>query len=345
MAGWSFGHESNLDDFASCRHVEMVILTIQGGRCDDQVTECIVMDSISPSEIDTRQNEPFFQRLFKARQWRWAVAVRWQMGQLALVLTAPILVLTLGTANPDTNPWISFLAVCLTMIDVAWIDRSYKASLKAAARASELFDCELLSLHWNTLVAGKQPTPEETDRAVRGWDELRSKDATINWYAADVGRAPLGLARVICQRTNLTYDNGLRILYRTLLDTATLVIAAAVIGTGIAGSTKFADFVLAGWVPVAPFVIWAVRERFRQSDAVTANDSAIAEAERLISSVINQHCTDAECQAQSRALQDAIFLRRSTIVLLFPGIYGLRRKQSENDMHAGAKFWVEKAGL
>ncbi|SDA35171.1 hypothetical protein SAMN02799622_06013 [Methylobacterium sp. UNC378MF] len=296
------------------------------------------------STIPARQNEPAFQRLLKARQWRWAVAVRWQKAQLALVLTPPAIALLFGSIYPEIKPWIAFFAVGSTLLDVALFDRAYKAALKAGARASEFFDCQLLQLDWNSVVAGKQPSPEETDRAAHGWDQLRKKGPIVDWYSSDVNRVSHGLARVICQRTNLTYDSDLRKLYRTILDISVLLMALTVLGIGLLSTQKFPDFVLSTWVPTAPFFIWALRERFRQADAVQSNDPVITEAEKLISAVIAGSCDDGACKMQSRLLQDAIFYRRANTVLLFPGIYKIRRKNAEREMRAGAAHWVEKAG-
>ena len=296
-----------------------------------------------PSDIAERQNEEPYQRLLKARQWRWAVAVRWQTAQLGIVLAAPILAITLGLAVPAAKPFISFLAVCLTIADVTLIDRAYKAALKSAARASEIFDVQLLKLSWHNLVAGKRPTPEETDSAARGWERLRFKRPILNWYAIDVDKVPMGLARVICQRTNLTYDSDLRSLYRTLLDVLAIAVAIIIIVVGLLSRMIFADFVLAAWVPAAPFLTWALRERFRQSDAIKANESVIQEAENLIEAVIARTCADDVCLVRSRSLQDAIFQRRATTVLLFPGIYHCRRADAERDMLAAADYWVNKA--
>ena len=292
------------------------------------------------SNIGVRQNENACQRLLKARQYRWAVAVRWQITQLILVLAAPILAITFGSALPAAKPYVSFLAVCLTLADVTLVDRGYKSALKNAARASELFDVELLKLDWHSLVAGKPPTPEDSDSAVRGWVKLRTKGNIQDWYALDIDTVSMGLARAICQRTNLTYDSELRGLYRHLLDGIFLVVILVMIVTGMVSHATFADFVLAAWVPAAPFLNWSLRERFRQADAVRANEPVIIEAEKLIEAIIAGACADDDCMARSRALQDAIFHRRATTVLLFPKIYKLRRPNAELRMRAGTAYWI-----
>lgn len=303
--------------------------------------------STSPGHagIATKQNTPAMLRLLKARQWRWRVAEHWQLTQIVTVLTAPLLTATFGLIYPESRPWISLLAVALAIADTAWIDRCYKNALKAAAKASELFDTTLMELPWSTLTAGQRPGPEETDRAARGWDTLKDPYPVKNWYSGEVDRAPLPLARAICQRTNISYDADLRRLNRTLLDIAATAIAFVLFVLGLASSQGFAEWVLAAGVPAAPFIAWALRDRFRQADAVTSNEQVLAEAERLIDAVISGTCDAAKADASSRELQSAIFAGRARTVLLFPGLYKLRRADAEQKMHAGARYWIEKAGL
>jgi len=297
------------------------------------------------SGIGIRQNQSAVLRLLKARQWRWAVAARWQMAQLILVLVAPMLSVTLGQYQPHSRPLISFIAVCFGIADTAFLDRVYREALKSAARASELFDTMLFRLNWNALAAGKRPSPEDTNRAVRGFDNLRGPQPIADWYSPKVDGAPLPLARAVCQRTNVSYDADLRTIYRNILWAVVTIVVIALVVTGLWRRVEFSDYILGAWVPTAPFITWTVREAFRQTDAIRANEGALAEAEKLINEIIAGQADPATAEARSRALQDAIFANRAKTVLLFPGIYRLRRDDTEHKMHASAEHWLEKAGI
>jgi hypothetical protein len=71
----------------------------------------------------------------------------------------------------------------------------------------------------------------------------------------------------------------------------------------------------------------------------------VQEAEKLIEAVIAESCDDKDCVVRARHLQDAIFIRRSTAVLLFPGIYRLRRPNAERETHSGVHYWIDLAQL
>lgn len=303
----------------------------------------LASDPIPKSDIASRQDEPRDFLLMEARQWRWKVASRWQVAQLILVVALPAILAILGLVCPTAKPAVSFLAVLITLIDVTLLDRQYRKSLKTAARMSELLDISLFKLPWNSLAAGSKPDIEDVERAARLGRDLPDAPYWKGWYSSYVDRVPMPLARLICQRTNLVYDSDLRKIYIICLTSVVLVVCATVISIGLKSSATFGDFVLSAWVPASPLAIWALREGWRQRDAVEANLPVKAEVERLLGLAVSNQRSMAELEADSRLLQNSIFVRRSSTPLLFPGIYRIRRNKSEDAMHDGAAYWVELA--
>lgn len=299
--------------------------------------------SMTLSDIAVRQDQDDAFSLMEARQWRWHIADIWQLSQLILVVAVPAALAILGLVAPSLKPAVSFAAVLITLLDVLLIDRQYRKSIKTAARMSELLDVELFRLPWNTLAAGSKPDIEEIKRATRCGSEMVESNEWKGWYSSEVDRVPLSLARLICQRTNLFYDSDLRRIYIVLLTSIILAISGTVFAIGLFSSATFGEFVLSGWVPASPLAIWALREGWRQRDAVDANAPVKAEAERLLNLALRGERTDVELEADSRLMQNSIFVRRSTTPLLFPGIYKLRRRKSEEAMHDGAAHWVSLA--
>jgi hypothetical protein len=295
------------------------------------------------SDIAIRQDQPREFSYMEARQWRWRVAVKWQVAQLSIVVALPALLAIIGFISPTLKPVISFVAVAITLCDIIFIDRQYRKAIKTAARMSEVLDVDLFQIPWNKLAAGPKPDAEDVKRAARCGSRMATRDDWKGWYASVVDNVPLPLARLICQRTNLVYDSDLRGIYIILLSVIGSGICLIVFLAGMVSSATFGEFVLTSWVPASPLAIWALREGWRQRDAVEANAPVKAEAERLLHLAIAGDRTDAQLEADSRLMQNSIFVRRSTTPLLFPGIYKLRRRKSEDAMHDGAAYWVDLA--
>lgn len=293
--------------------------------------------------IPERQNNSEFLRLLRARSETYRQAVRLQIAQLFVTVMVPVISAVIGLLVPDARSYVATVAIAVTLIDIAILDRAMKRRLKEAALICEEFDCKLLEMPWNRFAAGKRPEPEVISAAERHWPGGDAK--LVDWYPAAVGQAPLHLARIVCQRTNLWYDATLRERYGNFLLIAALSIVLALIAAGLAVNLTFTDFVVTILAPSAPLLSWALRDSFKQRDAAEAQKTARSEAESLWELAIADGCEDDECARRSREFQNTIFQRRVTNPLIFPLIYDKLRLGMEIDMNLGAEALLKQAGL
>jgi hypothetical protein len=296
-----------------------------------------------PNSIPEQQNSPRFLRLLRARQQLYRYCVRWQVTQIVLTVLVPFLGGLFGIAFTHFRPYVGGLALAIAILDVIWIDRSYRRALRTAATASEQFDCELLDMPWNKFAVGPRLGPEKIDAASRAWP--KGDAGLLDWYPPVVGTGTLHQARIICQRANLWYDAELRRRYAGGLLGATAVLLGALLVAGFGAKLSLNDFVITVLTPAAPVVLWAFREALRQRDASDALEMVKGEAEALWARVVAGNCTSAECDELSREYQDAIFARRVANPLIFPLIYKLFRSKTEETMNAGAKELLREVGI
>ncbi len=155
-----------------------------------------------------------------------------------------------------------------------------------------------------------------------------------DWYSDIDDTAPLVLARIVCQRTNLWYDSSLRRSYGKLLVWFVVLVVVLLIVVASLRNLPFLDFVAVA-ATLSPAVIWATRESYRQLDAADSVETIMGEAERLLEQVKTGGCSDAERERRSREFQDAIYGRRVANPLILPLIYWVRRPEMEKRMKAG----------
>jgi hypothetical protein len=279
------------------------------------------------------QDSPLFQRVLKARQKIYADATVLQVTQFLATVLLPVAGAILGTLYSPARPYVALYGLIVAALDVLWLDRSLRGKLKAAAKIGEDFDCGVLKMPWNGFAAGRRVDEEKIDVASRNWrgDEARLR----GWYGAIPEGAPLPLARVVCQRTNLWYDMSLRRSYRNLLICCAVVVFLGLIVGSAAMKLTMLDFVAVA-ATAAPALLWVVREQFRQSDAADAGETLKSDAERLFDEVKSGICSEAECEGRSREFQDAIFGRRVANPLIFLLVYRFMRPEMEKQMEAGA---------
>ena len=299
------------------------------------------MNDNTVNNIPTEQNSEPFLRLLRARQHIYFEATRLQIVQFVVIIF-PIFGALIGLCVEPARPWIAAGALLFLILDTAWLDRAERTKLKTAAKISEQFDCDLLKMNWNQFAAGKQPDPELIEAAAQSYkqDEQRIQ----NWYPNNVGKVPLHIARIICQRTNLWYDSELRCSYGKLLILCAAVLFAGLLVIGFAANLKLIDFVAIVLTPSAPVLIWALRENFRQRDVAEAAQIVKLEAEVLFDGVKAGTCDEVACTTKSRELQDAIYRSRATSPLIFPLIYKILRPEMEVQMNAGADAFMKSLG-
>jgi hypothetical protein len=294
----------------------------------------------TPSRLDEIQDTEPFLRLLRARFQIYRRAERLQLAQLAVMVVAPVIAALIATLSEGLRPYAAGATAFLTMLDVCVIDRRYRRLLQEGAKCAEEFDTQLFQLPWSRPAAGRKLDPEYVRQSARGW--TRGDERLPSWYPKAAGEAPLPIARLLCQRTNVWYDGELRRSYSGyLLLVAILVPALLFAGGAIAGLTA-AELLISALVPATPVVVWAMRERFRQMDAAEANDSVKGEAEAVLTSVAAGELQPEHCTGQARQLQSAIYGRRAANPLLFPFIYDRLRPDMEKSMNEGAEEWIER---
>jgi hypothetical protein len=282
--------------------------------------------------IGEDQNSPPFQRLLKARQRVYQEATRLQIAQLIATVLLPLAGAALATFVASSRPWVALYGLIVTVLDVFWIDRSQRDRSKVAAKISEKFDCGVLQLPWNAFVVGKPVNAETIDAAARNWSGDEKK--LLDWYSDVDDTAPLRLARIVCQRTNLWYDSSLRRSYGKLLVCLAVVVVLLLVVVASVRDLPFIDFVAVA-AAVSPAIIWATRERYRQTDAAAAAETIMDEADKLLEQVRSGNCSDVECGRRSREFQDAIYGRRVANPLNNPLVYWKMRPEMEERMKAG----------
>lgn len=298
------------------------------------------------NDIIQLQDQPDQLQLMRARRQTYYRAMRWMLLQFILTVAMPIAGEVTGLIAPPVRPYVAILALALGALDVVILDRAQTRLLKVAAKLQEQFDCIVLHLPWNGFAVGPKLDAEDVHEAARAYARRGgTDDALKGWYPAVVAQAPLHLARLICQRTNLWYDGKLRRRYGGIVLTAGWILFGALFVAGLALKLSLTDFVVTILVPAAPFLTWVTRERHRQSDTADQLD-AIRQAETALwTEACAGQCAPEHCLARSREFQDAIYARRAGSPLIFPFIYWIMRSDLEDQMNAGAEQRMRELGL
>ncbi len=287
-----------------------------------------------------RQNSRLGQELLAARQNVWRRAEKILIVQFLVSVVFPIVLIIAGMFDPTWKPLTATTAIFISLIDIAAIDREYRAQILKSAQLAESFDTLALDIPWNNLIASSPIDHEIVTREAKKYFKKENGVAIINWYPRIYNEIPLSESRFMCQRTNLWYDSTLRSQYVFLLKCAIIIGSCVIFTICLATSKPLADVLLTYLVPLSPIASWSLREYFRQKDTVSAQEKTKQAIESIMKSARNGECD--RTISISRQIQDAIYLRRKSSPLVFPGLYGAQRARLEKEMLEGAAKLVSE---
>ena len=291
------------------------------------------------ANISTTQNLlPNIQRM-AAQRYLYSCAKRLSAIQALLAGATPVAGAVAVALWTEAQPWVALAGVLVLFLGTLWLDPWQDRLREAAANIQEDFDCTVLNLPWNELLAGRRPDAEEVHEAAKK-NRPEPEAPLKNWYPAIIDSLPLHQARAICQRTNCRWDSKLRRRYRIALLITLYLIGAFVFGLGLLTGMTLQKFVLAVAVPFSPTLVFGMREAQRQGKAAAALDCLKDFGERLWRGVVQGEVMEPEATSRSRDLQDAILRHRRANPFVFDWVYRRLRQDYEEQMNVAAKDMV-----
>lgn len=284
--------------------------------------------------IASEQDKPEMIALLRARDRVYRHAKLWQG---TYVWVTVVLGVAGVVVSSEWKPFFGLAGILALLLDVAFLDQHLKDLCKLGARLGEDFDIGVLQLPRNTFVTDKEVPPEvvheysctllppERERQLRGW------------YEPCVAQVPPAAGRLICQRLNVSYDEGLRTRYARWLLAAAIVFVVGLLFGALALGMAWAD-VVSAFGAALPALNWALRERNKNLEVAGQLAKLQGELERLWWRVL-AGAGNHELEAASRQLQDAIFRQRASTTLIFGWVYQrLRTAREESAAHVAGRL-------
>lgn len=250
-------------------------------------------------------------------------------------------------AVPSLRIYGALWGIVVTLLGILFITPAQKELQKNAAKIQQLFDCELFDMTWQDFNCGRSPSHEMIFRAnsqfkknlsyKKLYEELR------DWYPVAVGKLPLHLARLICQRTNCWWDAELRRRYSAWILAILAILAVLMLLIGLIGGLTLEKFLLVVVAPLSPALTLGITQ-YRENMQAAANlDRLRDKAEEIWSRALRNQEAPQALYNSSVQLQDAIFDNRSNSPLIFNWFYKWLRDEKQESMNKGAEALVTEA--
>ncbi len=264
--------------------------------------------------------------------------------QFVLTVPAAVVMSIIILLWPDAKGWTTFYALSVAVLDATLFDAIQSHYKKLGARTQELFDSSLLRIEWNALRVGQKPDTEDVFQAASKFKQKSNQIERLrDWYPPAAGELPLPLARLICQRANTWWDSSIRKSYANSLTGIMILVLITVLIIALAAGNTVEEMLLSVYAPVAPAVLWSIREIRRQREAAESLDKVKGHVEHNWKDALAGRLSSDALAIVSRETQDAIFDGRARNPLLFDWINRIARPKKQISMNAKAQELVDEA--
>jgi hypothetical protein len=294
------------------------------------------------NDITSKQSQPELVALLRARDRTYHAAKSTQGRLVFVTIGLAVMSVLLAPAIPQIRPYLAFAALLLLMLDTGIIERLQKDRVKRGAKLQEEFDTKVLDMPWNRFVAGTMVDHEDVRAASVKLLSPKRESQIASWYEPCVGEVPVSFARLICQRTNISYDARLRKKYGNALLYGTIILGVLLLLVGLGFKLDLSELLLSVAVPFCPILNWTLREQRKQVDTANALSTLKSEFEKVWDKAL-AGAAPTELDKGSRELQDAIYQHRASAPLVFDWVYDRFRSGNEDEARHAAQRLVSQA--
>lgn len=300
--------------------------------------------------ITVAQETPLNIKRLKAQRQLYSVAK--SLGALQLFFNVPIIIVVSIVAMMFDKAWyvahrdlawlVGAAGMTFFLLDTLVWGPTINHRRTCAAKIQQLFDGDVLELGWDDILYGKKPDHDRVESYATKFDASGTNAEFRQWYPVATATAPLELARLLCQRTNLSWDMSLRERYNAFIwITGGLFVGVMLIlavGFDLTAKNFFALVV----APCLPFVAVAAKTIQDNKDAIDRLAQMKDAIEDMWEKMLQSKKLPKNLAGFSSQIQRGIFLNRQNNPLIFDWVYDRLRDQDEIVAGSSAQYYLDE---
>lgn len=256
-----------------------------------------------------------------------------------------VLLIVLASFLQILFPDLKFLNLLIALLSVLAVLSDnildcYISELKEkATKIKECFDSYVLNIEWNFILCGDKPEYSEICKSYTKYTKAQKLDLLKNWYPEEIKLVSGTTGTIICQKVNCLYDSTLRKIYNFIIISIGIFAITILIFVGIWTNITLPDVFLTVLFPCCPIIQWTLKSLKDNNSSIQTlkhlNSLINSTWERLKKGeVIEKHLI--------RQIQDGIYVKRISNLLIPDYLYNLRRKYLEKEMNYSVKELVKE---
>ena len=295
------------------------------------------------NKIPETQLEPTQLKRLAAQRQLYTDAKAVKKFQIGLNVLGPLILAVLVNCFGMCPVYAACCGIIVIFLNIFGFTPWQQSLKKKASGIQELFDCDVLQLQWRELKVGSRLEIETVEKYDLKYKRKKHNYSELeDWYYKNVGKLPIHLGRVLCQRSSCWWGAQLRQRYAKLVIWILVVLAVPILFFGLRGSFTLAEFILGIAVPFTPTFVLGIRQYKEYTESAARLDELRKYAERLWDKGLEEVSFE-KLTRKSRDLQDEIYNHRRASPLIFDGLYKRYRNEMEKQMKGAMHKMIEDA--
>ena len=233
----------------------------------------------------------------------------------------------LPEGKSEATEILAIVSLIYTVFEAGFIDPKIAKTSKRNAALQEKFDCNLFEIDQNPHFA---PNLSEANIGADASALSPKKMANLaNWYESDLGFLPKPVASLAAQYTSTAYDHSLRRFYLKILWSLFIVLMVFGMVFLVGQNEKFRNSIVVSVVPFVPLIIWFIKTIKSNIELASEQDETLKLMDDAWLQIRRGVLKGPALKEAVRDSQDALYMRRASGTLIFPGIYKLKRSALE----------------
>jgi hypothetical protein len=277
--------------------------------------------------INDRQNSPANIKYLAARRKTFEACNGLIIVGFLFALGLSIAAFLISDGTSDAAEILAIISLVFTIVEAKFIEPTITRVSRRNAALQEKFDCSLFEIDQNPHFAPDVSRASiELDAAALS---NKKRVSLTDWYESDLGSLPKLVAAFVAQHTSTAYDHALRKFYLKILK---LCFAILIVGLGsylISQNDKFRESLVVSVVPFVPLVVWFIKNMLSNRELALDQEEALKIMDDVWMHILRGVLNGRPLMEAVRDNQDALYMRRASGTLIFPGIYKLKRSAFE----------------
>lgn len=243
----------------------------------------------------------------------------------------------------DISWIVTSSGILIAFLDILFLSPMIIDLKEKATKIQELFDCDVLSLKWNAILAGPKPDLEDIIHNANKYKKrVKKNDDLKDWYSKEVEKISISAARILCQRSNVKWDIDLRQKVNIFLCILTLLTFFILLTIGIKGGLNVEKFIMIVLAPCLPIFYFSIRFFLHNKKSISSLSNLKEQSDKAWNDTKNSFLPDKNLENIARRLQDAIFVNRKANPLIFDKIYKKFKSHQEELMNCSCKQMISE---